>query len=297
MKETGSSGWLRAFARAQNETLDIDRIALPLAGLPDALVGFRIGVLADLHMYRITSYHARILEALAAEKPDALLLAGDSVDGRTEDVSILSAFFMSLGRMAPCAAVLGNNDANPARTQDLRDVYARAGIILLENETRQMRAYGYPLRITGLTDPEAIRCGVHPTRDSEQVEHVPLSGTLSPQQVEPDDRASTTPETGERSLYRMPSILLMHQPQLAVEYAHMEPSLIVAGHAHGGQFRIPPFGGLYAPGQGLLPKYTSGLYTVGNSRMLVSRGLGNHSFPLRLNNKPHLPIVVFEKQG
>ena len=71
--------------------------------------------------------------------------------------------------------------------------------------------------------------------------------------------------------------------------------LVFCGHAHGGQFRLPGIGGLYAPGQGVFPKYTAGLYTMEATTMIVSRGLGNSLFPLRLHNCPELVAVTLKK--
>ena len=75
----------------------------------------------------------------------------------------------------------------------------------------------------------------------------------------------------------------------------MEYDLVLTGHAHGGQFRIPFVGGLYAPAQGAFPKYDSGLYTKGTTNMIVSRGLGNSAFPFRINNTPEIVIVTLAK--
>ena len=68
--------------------------------------------------------------------------------------------------------------------------------------------------------------------------------------------------------------------------------LVLTGHAHGGQWRLPVLGAVYAPGQGLLPKYTAGMNRLGKTVMCVSRGLGNSSFPLRIGNKPELVTVT-----
>ena len=67
--------------------------------------------------------------------------------------------------------------------------------------------------------------------------------------------------------------------------------LVLSGHAHGGQVRLPGVGGLYALGQGFLPAYTSGLYQIGGTSLVVSRGLGNSLFPLRVNNRPEVMLV------
>lgn len=67
--------------------------------------------------------------------------------------------------------------------------------------------------------------------------------------------------------------------------------LALSGHAHGGQFRLPFVGGLVAPNQGLFPKYDSGLYTEGNTNMIVSRGIGNSILPFRFNNRPEVILI------
>ena len=73
--------------------------------------------------------------------------------------------------------------------------------------------------------------------------------------------------------------------------ADFDIDLTVAGHAHGGQFRLPLVGGLVAPNQGLFPKYDAGVYTEGNTNMVVSRGIGNSLFPFRFNNRPEVVLI------
>ncbi|MDF2804609.1 MAG: phosphoesterase, partial [Anaerocolumna sp.] len=72
--------------------------------------------------------------------------------------------------------------------------------------------------------------------------------------------------------------------------------LVFSGHAHGGQFRIPFIGGLVAPDQGFLPKYTSGRYDKNNTVMYVSRGLGNSIIPIRIFNRPEIVVVKLKSQ-
>ena len=88
------------------------------------------------------------------------------------------------------------------------------------------------------------------------------------------------------------NILLAHKPHYAKYYRQAGVDLVFTGHAHGGQWRLPLLGGLYAPGQGPLPQYTAGMYELGGTVMCVSRGLGNSSFPLRIGNKPELVTVT-----
>ena len=67
---------------------------------------------------------------------------------------------------------------------------------------------------------------------------------------------------------------------------------MLTGHAHGGQFRVPGLGGLWAPGQGLFPPYDAGLYERDGTAMVVSRGVGNSLFPFRVNNRPEIVVVT-----
>lgn len=87
-------------------------------------------------------------------------------------------------------------------------------------------------------------------------------------------------------------ILLSHRPELFSLYKKFDIDLIFSGHAHGGQFRIPFFGGIVAPNQGFLPQYTAGKYTQNISIMIVNRGLGNSIIPQRLFNRPEIVVVT-----
>ena len=89
-------------------------------------------------------------------------------------------------------------------------------------------------------------------------------------------------------------ILLAHRPEFIAAYAAAGFDLAICGHAHGGQIRLPFIGGLYAPGQGKLPRYTAGLYAEGDMTMLVSRGLGNSVVPFRVTTRPEVAALTIE---
>jgi predicted MPP superfamily phosphohydrolase len=101
---------------------------------------------------------------------------------------------------------------------------------------------------------------------------------------------------GNLTEYEGYKILLSHPPEDFCDYVAGEYDLVLAGHAHGGQVRLPFLGGLYAPGQGILPHYDSGLYSDGKTDMIVSRGIGNSSFPVRFNNQPEIILLILECQ-
>ena len=98
---------------------------------------------------------------------------------------------------------------------------------------------------------------------------------------------------GDPDVFRL---LLSHRPELLPLYAQCGVDMALCGHAHGGQFRLFRQG-LFAPGQGLFPQYSSGVHIKGATAMVVSRGLGNSEFPLRLNNRPELVKLTLCREG
>jgi len=93
-------------------------------------------------------------------------------------------------------------------------------------------------------------------------------------------------------------LMLTHKPHLIDAYQNSGADLVLSGHAHGGQVRLPFVGGLYAPGQGIFPRYTSGLYRLKNGvSMIVNRGLGDSQFPWRINNPPHVIVITLKPKS
>ena len=90
----------------------------------------------------------------------------------------------------------------------------------------------------------------------------------------------------------MYTILLSHRPELVKTYVTHGVNLVFTGHAHGGLVRIPFLGGLYAPNQGLFPKYYSGLYYFADTTMIVNRGVGNSGYSFRINDNPEIVVAV-----
>ena len=92
-------------------------------------------------------------------------------------------------------------------------------------------------------------------------------------------------------------VLLSHRPELFNSYVENNVDLVFSGHAHGGQFRIPFIGGIVAPNQGVFPKYDAGIFTEGNTNMVVSKGVGNSIIPFRVNNRPEVILIELTVQG
>lgn len=160
----------------------------------------------------------------------------------------------------------GNHETSlPWKTyEQIEDGLESAGVVLLDNRTEELTLPGGGrLVLTGLCDDNL--------RD----------GTL-------ERLSAAWPEDAF-------TVLLAHEPQYIENYAKSGVDLVFSGHAHGGQIRLPLVGGLFAPGQGFLPKYTAGIYKLGETRMVVSRGIGGSLFPQRVFNRPEVVAVTLER--
>ncbi|MGB7594321.1 MAG: metallophosphoesterase, partial [Erysipelotrichaceae bacterium] len=122
---------------------------------------------------------------------------------------------------------------------------------------------------------------------------IELDGIIDPFFKPAEDSLATLDFT-DPSVFR---ILMSHRPELIKLYASKQIDLVLSGHAHGGQVRIPfLMPGLIAPNQGLFPKYTSGTYKESATTEIVSRGLGNSTFPFRVFNRPEIVVVTLKSK-
>ncbi len=226
-----------------------------------ALEGFRITQVSDLHNRVFGRENCRLLALVEAQLPDLLVITGDLTDSYHPDLETALDSARRLALIAPCYYVTGNHEHR--MTQDKQTAFYQkleaAGVTVLRNRAVFL-GMGEGFRLVG------VDCNLART-DQLQA----LMAKRPPEEL---------------------NILLSHKPHYAKYYERAGVDLVLAGHAHGGQWRLPGVGGLYAPGQGPLPKYTAGMYRLGKTVMCVSRGLGNSSFPLRIENKPELVTVI-----
>lgn len=215
----------------------------------------KIVQISDLHGKSFSKNNARLIKRVAEEKPDFIAVTGDIVHMyRDKDKRAAVGLVSSLSRIAPVLFVSGNHEMRNKGYRFFRKDLTEAGATVLDDCT---------LDICGLT-VAGVNCA-----------SIKNGGYFK---LNADKNAD---------------ILLAHFPHYAEKYAQAGYRLVLSGHAHGGQWRIPFTGiGLYAPGQGLFPEYTSGVHHIGDTDMVISRGLGNSEFPLRLFNRPEVVIIT-----
>lgn len=254
------------FARRNRGKMITTHYSLPITpnGTP-----ISIALVADLH----ACPHENLVARLRAEKPDVILIAGDLMENVELGDSGASgyAFLRACAEIAPTYYSLGNHEtvgAGKKKTldehliaKDIRARVAKTGAVLLHNESVLWNG----IRICGLTSGLSKK------------ENIPCKEALSAFATAPEFR-----------------ILLCHHPEYYMPYIRQtDIELTVCGHAHGGQWRF--FGrGVFAPGQGLFPKYTSG---VVDGRCVISRGAGDHTFIPRIANPRELVIIRLFKEN
>ena len=227
----------------------------------------RLAVLTDLHACAYGEGQKNLLDAVAVQCPDLVLLGGDIVDDepRMPEERAL-ATVEALAEVWPVYYVTGNHEFWTERVGEVKELLRAQGAVVLEGESHTVTAAGQSLRIGGVDDPEV---GEDVWR--EQLEAV------------------TAAQDGETF-----SILLTHRPERVEDYTGRGFDLVLAGHAHGGQWRLPGLiNGLMAPNQGLFPRYAGGRYELdGDTTLIVSRGLARESTRIpRIFNRPELVVV------
>ena len=256
-----------------NIALELNTYTMSSRGLPDAFDGYRIAQVSDLHNAEFGDGNQRLLDMLREAEPDMIAITGDLIDSRKTNIAVALAFAEEAVRIAPCYYVSGNHEARVLEYRELKAGLEAAGVTVLDDARVEIEISGKSITIIGVNDPSF------------------LADYLTSDAAVMDRKLSELSSEGASF-----TILLSHRPELFDTYAAHEMDLVLTGHADGGQFRLPLIGGLIAPNQGLFPKYDDGLYSEGNTNMIVSRGLGNSVIPFRFNNRPEVVLIELKSQ-
>ena len=258
----------------ENSALERNTYTIRSPELPDVFDGCRIAQGSDLHNAEFGDRNQRLLEMLREAEPDMIAITGDLIDSRKTNIAVALAFAEDAVKIAPCYYVSGNHEARVSEYQDLKTSLEAAGVTVLDDAQVRIEVSGESITVIGVNDPSFH--ADYLTSDAAVMDRK-LSELSS-------EAAGFT-------------ILLSHRPELFDTYADHNMNLVLSGHAHGGQFRLPLIGGLIAPNQGLFPKYDAGLYSDGSTNMIVSRGLGNSIIPFRFNNRPEVVLIELKGQN
>ncbi len=244
-----------------------ERIKLEL--LKDSGSGVRIVLITDLHSCYYGKNQNSLIKRIDKEKPDIILMAGDIFDDKIDDDNT-KILIEDLVKKYPCYYVTGNHEYWSHRADEMKEYMKSVGVHVLAGDCETVTINGSTLDICGIDDPYNLS-------EEEWVHQI-------------DKAYSETDEAHVR-------ILVTHRPEKVEVYEKYDFDLIVAGHAHAGQIRIPFLNkGVLAPDQGFMAEYVNGTYTLSNgSIMEVSRGLARESTPApRFFNHPEIVVIDLE---
>lgn len=251
-----------------NVTVGTTHYKIESGRLPEAFNHFKIVSVSDLHNAKFGKDNGVIIRAVKEEKPDIIAITGDLVDYSKTDIATAEALVKELVKIAPCYYVTGNHEAWLGEKYNrLEKILLDASVTVLRDKTVKLTENNQTIQLAGLDDPDFS------DRASYNQQEI-LENTLA-----------------DMSLTDDYCVLLSHRPETFGAYVNKNIDLVLSGHAHGGQFRLPFIGGIIAPNQGFFPKYDAGTYTENNTTMIVSRGLGNSVIPVRFNNRPEIVSV------
>lgn len=230
---------------------------------------------AEVRLAVVTDFHSSdnaddVVAMVASCAPDSVLMVGDLFDDDTQNrpTERTLSLMRQLSALYPCYYVSGNHEAWTGEMDALYQQTEEAGVTVLRMSSGVLTVRGQRIALCGIPDPyEMVFSGAPDTEEQLR------------QALEDVDSADFT-------------VLLAHRPELLAKYAQFPLDLVVSGHAHGGQVRIPGvLNGLYAPNQGWFPKLAGGAYTQDGMTLIVSRGLAVRTRLPRIFNRPEVVLV------
>jgi len=232
----------------------------------------KIVLISDLHSTIFGKDQSVLIDMIREIAPDLIILSGDIVD----DVVPMTGtrlLLSGISGMAPIYYVTGNHEYMSHNIHGIRQELISYGVIILSDSYVKLEISNNEIIIAGVEDPDKKN---YETPDYDQ----------------DDSMEEAFRELDDMPLYK---ILIAHRPERIENYKRYSFDLVLSGHTHGGQVRLPPLvNGLYAPHQGFFPKYSGGIYTHENLSHIVSRGLSVSPILPRIFNPPELVVVIIE---
>lgn len=240
-----------------------------LERLPPEFDGYKILHLSDLHGHQYGEGSEKLLGMAREQKPDLIVITGDLIDQESQ-LQMIPALARGLAAIAPTCYVTGNHEwaVGTGAVKELKSLLAQCGVAVLSNQYEILERGGAQIVLAGVDDPNGY------------------AGQTTPEEL------YAQIESNAPGLF---ILLLAHRNDRFDQYAAAGYDFVLSGHGHGGIVRLPFVGGLVGTNRQFFPKWTSGLYTLGDSTLFVSRGLGNNTASLqgfRIFNRPELAVLT-----
>lgn len=240
----------------ENNSLVVTEYNKYSSKLSDTFNGFTIVHLSDLHS---KNYDGRGATLVSSLNPDIIVITGDLIDKNDKSLEVVSELVKRVTNIAKVYFVTGNHENLSSLYPSLIDIFNNYGVTVLNNEQQEIYIGDESINIFGYSDTEY--------------------GINTDIVLNTDDF----------------NLVLCHKPYAPEIFNTIYADLVLCGHAHGGQIRLPFIGSLIAPDQGIFPEYSEGMHNFSNTSVVISRGLGNSIFPFRLFNRPEIVVVKLHK--
>ncbi|PFY98043.1 metallophosphoesterase [Bacillus wiedmannii] len=257
------------FLYSQNNLISKTEVNITSNKIPSSFKGFKILQISDLHNKKFGDNQETLIQKVKSINPDIIAITGDLIDSKSYDAEVSLELIREFVMEYPIYFVTGNHEKWSGKYNDLEKELKKHHVTVLRNEHVTIHKGEQKINLLGIDDPAFVAGN----RDEGNV--VKDEILIAKFEMKPDTY----------------NVLLSHRPEFLGEYANEKIDLVLSGHAHGGQVRLPFIEGLVAPNQGIFPTYTTGLYEKQNTSMVVSRGLGNSIIPQRIFNRPELVVV------
>ena len=267
------------FLHWSNKSIVITEHVYENQKLPKAFDGYRITHVSDLQSEYFGKDQSNLIRKVKKTRPDIIVYTGDLLDRNHTDFDAARSAVKGLLEIAPVYYVNGNHEmAVDASAMDaFYEELTAMGVEVLFDRSAVVEKDDAKIMLLGLSEHTVFSCKDYVRDNSAPLDMEMFRERLDALRSQAEEEAFT--------------ILLAHEPQYLDTYAAGGFDLAFAGHAHGGQIRLPFTDGLFAPGQGVLPKLASGMHEKDETTLIISRGLGNSTFPFRVFNRPEIITV------
>ena len=226
----------------------------------------RVAHLSDIHGATFGERNERLVSRVSEAAPDLIAVSGDVLRRHVDVTEASVRLLRDLSALAPVVVSRGNHDLGSREWRGLQRGTSGANVFLLVNESRRVDLRGNTVVVAALDDLWGFRSAAEYERELHRLARACASAPG-------------------------PRILLSHRPEYMRLYRETPFDLVLAGHAHGGQVRLPGLGAIWAPEQGFLPRHADGAHQENETTLVVSRGLGPSSMPVRIFNPPEVIVI------
>lgn len=274
------------FVYIQNYAIQKTYYKVSFNSLPNKFNKLKILHLTDIHRKSFGKNQKKLISLIRQESPDFIVVSGDIIYcynhwynfgyNYKKDLEKVMKIFYNIAKDYPVYYAPGNHECKSGYYPEIRKALIKSGVCVLENEIKIINKSNDEISILGLMDP-TFWGGCNVVTD----EYI--------------NKSSDKLQELKKQVENRFTILISHRPEIFEIYRKAGIDIVFTGHAHGGQWRFPIIGPVFAPQQGFFPKYTSGIHEFGKTKVIIGRGMGNSSMPIRLFNRPEVVITTLEK--